>query len=121
MALIDDESVAKRASYRVKTAGTKLSRNELAALEEHCRKLHTTPGELIRKLIFAELGADLERPSASAELTEVIGLRLMLTNLLKPVATGQKITAEAFDGIMAEVKKRKKAVAAEARQEAEGV
>jgi hypothetical protein len=70
MALIDDESVAKRASYRVKTAGTKLSRNELAALEEHCRKL---------------------------------------------------LTAEAFDGIMAEVKKRKKAVAAEARQEAEGV
>ena len=120
MALIDDETIAKQASYRVKTAGTKLSRNELAALEAHCHAIRTTPGELIRKLIFAELATDLERPAASAELTEVIGLRLMLTNLLKPLATGQKISAETFDGIMAEVKKRKKAVAAEAQQEAEG-
>lgn len=117
MALIDDEQIAQRAAYRVKTAGTKLSRNELAAFEEHCRRLGTTPGELIRKLIFAELATDLERPSASPELTEVIGLRLMLTNLLKPLATGQKISAETFDGIMAEVKKRKRAVAAEAQQE----
>ncbi len=120
MALIDDETVAKRASYRVKTAGTKLNRNELAALEQHCHRLRTTPGELIRKLIFAELATDLEKSPASPELTEVIGLRLMLTNLLKPLATGQKITAETFDGIMAEVKKRKRTVAAEARQEAEG-
>ena len=33
----------------------------------------------------------------------------MLTNLLKPLATGQKITPEVFDRIMVEVKKRKTA------------
>jgi hypothetical protein len=43
----------------------------------------------------------------------------MLTNVLKPLATGQKLTPEVFDGIMTEVKKRKRAVAVEARQEAE--
>jgi hypothetical protein len=43
----------------------------------------------------------------------------MLTNLLKPLLTGQKLTPEMFDGVMAEVKKRKRAVAIEARQEAE--
>jgi hypothetical protein len=43
----------------------------------------------------------------------------MLMNVLKPLAAGQKLTPEIFDGIMAEVKKRKKAVAIEARQEAE--
>jgi hypothetical protein len=118
MALIDDETVMKRASYRVKTAGTKLSRNELAALAKYCRERGTTPGELIRQLIFAELACEGE-PSTSAELTELIGLRLMLTNLLKPLTTGQKLTPEMFDGIMAEVKKRKRAVAIEARQEAE--
>jgi hypothetical protein len=117
MALIDDETVTKRASYRVKTAGTKLSRNELAALEKYCRERGTTPGELIRKLIFAELARE-DEPTASAELIEVVGLRLMLTNLLKPLTTGQKLTPE-FDGIMAEVKKRKRAVAIEVRQEVE--
>jgi len=56
---------------------------------------------------------------ARAELSEIVGLRLMLTNVLKPLATGQKLTPEVFDGIMTEVKKRKRAVAIEARQEAE--
>jgi hypothetical protein len=43
----------------------------------------------------------------------------MLMNVLKPIAAGQKLTPEVFDSIMTEVKKRKKAVAIEARQEAE--
>jgi hypothetical protein len=44
----------------------------------------------------------------------------MLTNLLRPLMTGQRITPDVFDGILAEVKKRKRAVAVEARQESEG-
>jgi hypothetical protein len=43
----------------------------------------------------------------------------MLTNVLKPLAAGQKITPEVFDGIMVEVKKRKRAVAIEAQQDLE--
>ena len=79
----------------------------------------TAAGELIRRLILDELSRDGGEPTASAELSEIVGLRLMLTNVLKPLATGQKITPEVFDGIMTEVKKRKRAVAVEARQEAE--
>ena len=123
MSLLGDdspaESAAKTAKCRVKTAGTKLSPDELATLEQYCRDRETTPGEFIRQLILDELSRNGCEPAASAELSEIVGLRLMLMNVLKPLAAGQKLTPEVFDGIMTEVKKRKRAVAVEARQEAE--
>ena len=119
MPLLSDEVVTQRASYRVKTAGTKLNRDELAALAKHCSERGTTPGELIRHLILTELQHTDPEPTASPELSEIVGIRLMLTNVLKPLATGQKLTPEVFDGIMVEVKKRKRAVAVEAQLDLE--
>jgi len=52
-------------------------------------------------------------------LVEIIGLRLMLTNLLKPLTTGQKITPEVFDGTIAEVKKHKRVLAIKTRTDLE--
>ena len=119
MPLLNDEVVTLRASYRVKTAGTKLNRDELAALAKHCTDLGITPGELIRRLILSELNPHVVEPTASVELSEIVGVRLMLTNLLKPLTTGVKITPEVFDGIMVEVKKRKTALAVETKQDLE--
>jgi hypothetical protein len=119
MPLLSDEIVTQRANYRVKTAGTKLNRDELAALTKHCAERDTTPGKLIRQLILTELGRGDGELTASPELNEIVGIRLMLTNVLKPLAAGQKITPEVFDGIMVEVKKRKRAVAIEAQQDLE--
>ena len=119
MPLLSDEAVTQRANYRVKTAGTKLNRDELAALAKHCAERGTTPGELIRRLILSELKPHGIEPTASPELSEIVGIRLMLTNLLKPLATGFKITPEVFDGIMVEVKKRKTALAVETKQDLE--
>jgi hypothetical protein len=119
MPLLSDEVVTQRASYRVKTAGTKLNRDELAALAKHCADLGITPGELIRRLILDELHLQIVEPAPSAELSEIVGIRLMLTNLLKPLTTGLKITPEVFDGIMVEVKKRKTALAVETKQDLE--
>jgi len=123
MSLLGDdsmaESAAKNAKCRVKTAGTKLSSEELATLEQHCRDRETTPGELIRQLILDELARDSGDPLVSPELVEIIGLRLMLTNLLKPLTTGQKITPEVFDGTIAEVKKHKRSLAIKTRTDLE--
>jgi hypothetical protein len=123
MPLLGDDSVAesaaKSAKCRVKTAGTKLSPDELATLEQHCRDRETTPGELIRQLILDELARDSGEPPVSPELVEIIGLRLMLTNLLKPLTTGQKITPEVFDGTIAEVKKHKRGLAIKTRTDLE--
>jgi len=125
MSLLGDDSVAesaaKSAKCRVKTAGTKLSPDELATLEHHCRDRETTPGELIRQLILDELARASGEQPVSPELVEIIGLRLMLTNLLKPLTTGQKITPEVFDGTIAEVKKHKRSLAIKTRTDLEKV
>ena len=66
-----------------------------------------------------ELARDAGTVAASTELTEIMGIRLMLTNLFRPLATGQKLTPEAFDNMVAEVKKRKRSVAEDAMQDLE--
>ena len=123
MPLLSDEAMAQtaehRASFRLTNVSSKLSRSETERFDALAKRRRQQRGELIRRLILDELSRDGGEPAASAELSEIVGLRLMLTNVLKPLATGQKLTPEVFDGIMTEVKKRKRAVAIEARQEAE--
>ncbi len=123
MPLLGDEDITERAqqreSFRLTNISSKLSQSETQRLDTLAKKHGQQRGEFIRQLILDEFARDSGSVTVSAELIEIIGLRLMLTNLLRPIATGQKLTPEVFDGIMAEVKKRKKAVAVETRQEAE--
>ena len=123
MPLLSDEAMVQtaeqRASFRLTNVSSKLSRSETERFDALAKRRGQQRGELIRRLILDELSRDGGEPAASVELSEIVGLRLMLTNVLKPLASGQKLTPEVFDGIMTEVKKRKRAVAVEARQEAE--
>ncbi|MDE1161163.1 MAG: hypothetical protein PW792_04355 [Acidobacteriaceae bacterium] len=124
MPLIEDEQIAERAEqrsgFRVITAGTKLNRVEFDALEQHCRTRGTNQGELIRSLILRELERPSSTPAASPELVEIIGLRLMLTNLLRPLSQAQSITQERFDAIMMEVRRSKSDIAMELVKKSEG-
>ena len=123
MPLISDETLVQRAeqraSFRLTNVSSKLSQSEITRFDALAKRRGQHRGEFIRSLILDELTRDSGEPSASAELSEIVGIRLMLINVLKPLASGQKLTPEGFDGIMTEVKKRKKSVAIEARQEAE--
>lgn len=109
----------QRTSFRLKSAGTKLNQKELCEFYELAKRRGIRPGELIRKLILDELAKDAGAINATAELTEIMGIRLMLTNLFRPLATGQKLSPEAFDNMLAEVKKRKRSVAEETLQDLE--
>jgi hypothetical protein len=123
MPLLTDETLAEkaeqRAAFRLTNVSSKLSRSETGRLDALARKRGQQRGEFIRSLILAELIRDNGLPAASAELSEIVGIRLMLMNVLKPIANGQKLTPEVFDGIMAEVKRRKRTVAIEAQQDLE--
>ena len=123
MPLLSEDQLAaeaeKRGTYRLVGVTTKLSPREVADVERLAKRRGQQRGELIRRLILDELSRDGGEPTASAELSEIVGIKLMLMNVLKPLAAGQKLTPEVFDGIMTEVKKRKRAVAIEAGQEAE--
>lgn len=123
MPLLNDDAMVEkaeqRASFRLTNVSSKLSRSEAERLDMLARKRGQQRGEFIRHLILDELTRDSGAPTASPELSEIVGVRLMLTNLLKPLATGLKITPEVFDGIMVEVKKRKTALAVETKQDLE--
>ena len=123
MAILEDSEIAtkteERTRFRLKSAGTKLNQQELRNLGVLAKRRGVRPGELIRKLILDELARDSGSVTASTELTEIMGIRLMLTNLFRPLATGQKLTPEAFDNMVAEVKKRKRSVAEDALQDLE--
>jgi hypothetical protein len=123
MPLLNDDAMVEkaeqRASFRLTNVSSKLSRSEAERLDLLARKRGQQRGEFIRHLILDELTRDSGAPTASPELSEIVGVRLMLTNLLKPLATGLKITPEVFDVIMVEVKKRKTALAVETKQDLE--
>lgn len=118
MPLLSDERLAedavKRAGFRLKTAGTKLNEEETAALEKHCRDKGVTPGELIRQLILAELGRGTQsNATVDPLLTEILGVRLFLVNVLRPLAVGQRLTPEAFDKLLDEIGSAKHKLAAQ--------
>jgi hypothetical protein len=123
MSFSNDEQLAAeakaKASYRLVGVTTKLSPREVEDIERLARKHSLQRGEFIRQLILDELARDSGDPPVSLELVEIIGVRLMLTNLLKPLTTGQKITTEVFDGIIAEVKKHKRSLAIKTRTDLE--
>jgi hypothetical protein len=118
----DDELAAEaeaKATYRLIGVTTKLCLQEVEGLERLAKKHCLQRSEFIRQLILDELARDSGEPAVSPELIEIVGLRLILTNLLKPLATGQKITPESFDGIIAEVKKHKRSSAVKTRADLE--
>ena len=123
MSFFNEERLAAeakaKASYRLIGVTTKLSPQEVEDIERLARKHGLQRGEFIRQLILDELACDSGDPPVSPELVEIIGVRLMLTNLLKPLTTGQKITPEVFDGIIAEVKKHKRSLAIKTRTDLE--
>lgn len=123
MALLNDDSIAERAQKkelsRMSNVSSRLTNTETEHLDALAKKNGLQRGEFIRQLILDELARDTGEPPVSPELVEIIGLRLMLTNLLKPLTTGQKITPEVFDGTIAEVKKHKRSLAIKTRTDLE--
>ena len=123
MSLLSDDDIAEAAQrrevFRERSVSTRLTRNETRNLDALAKSRGVQRGELIRQLIRNELARDAGISAASTELTEIMGIRLMLTNLFRPLATGQKLTPEAFDNMVAEVKKRKRSVAEDALQDLE--
>ena len=115
MALLDEKNLAaeatKRARFRVHHVGTKLNEAELRELEGLAAKRKQTHAELIRGLILREIEQEKTGPRPSAEMVEITACRLLLVNLLGPLAKGQAMTSEVFDGIVDMVKNQKVRVA----------
>ena len=93
---------------RNQSLNTKLTRTEFAAVEVAAAAHGCALGEWVRDVILREIrGGSASDPS----LAEIIGVRLLLVNVLRPLAAGQKLTAEAFDKLLDEISEAKHVLA----------
>jgi hypothetical protein len=68
--------------------------------------MHVTA--FVRDVILKEMSkGSTDDPS----LAEILGVRLLLVNVLRPMAAGQRLTPEAFDKLLDEISEAKHALA----------
>src|SRR5580693_144319 len=85
---------------RNQSLNTKLTPTELAAVEIAARAQGCTLGEWVRDVILREV----RRASAGdPSLAEILGIRLLLVNVLRPLAAGQRLAPEVFDRLLDEI------------------
>jgi len=105
----DAISDADHTLNRVFPVTTKLTKEEQAKVTEFAKSQGLARGEWIRDVILRELdGASAKDPS----LAEILGVRLLLVNVLRPLAAGQRLTPEAFDKLLDEISDAKHQLAA---------
>jgi hypothetical protein len=103
------ESISDSAN---KTASARLSAHELNQLEEIAARSKLTVSAFIRELILAKIQKEKGSPKADILLTEIVGIRLLLMNILGPLACEQELmTKQRVEAIVAEIKKVKHRVA----------
>jgi hypothetical protein len=103
-AILDNDRTLKR----VFPVTAKLTKEERASITEFARSQGLARGEWIRDVILREIrGASASDPS----LAEILGVRLLLVNVLRPLAVGQRLTPEAFDKLLDEISEAKHSLA----------
>jgi hypothetical protein len=104
MPILKAEPVKKtsndRETLRVYPVTAKLTREERNTVTKFAESHGVARGQWIRDVILAQL-QNASRNNAA--LAEVLGIRLLLVNVLRPLAAGQKMTAETFDKLLDEI------------------
>jgi hypothetical protein len=62
--------------------------------------------------------SDAERHDPA--LAEIVGIRLLLVNVLGPVAAGEKVTAERFNQLLDQISEMKQQLAVQLQRQASG-
>lgn len=103
------------------TLNTKLTETEFSEVVKFCETRQIAFGEWVRELVLRELRGNSNKETPDPLLSEIIGVRLLLVNLLKPLVSGEKpLTQEGFESMLTEIQKVKKQLALKVRQELEG-
>jgi hypothetical protein len=109
-----------RPPLRRKSIGFKVSEEEYAQLQTAARTSGRTLGEWCREVVLASASdAGRRDPSiADPALAEIVGVRLLLVNVLGPVAAGENVTAERFNQLLDQISEVKHQFAAKLQQQA---
>ena len=90
----------KGRSQRTQSVGTKLTPQEESDVLSASESAGKVPSEWVRDLIMRELRTS---SAVDAMLAEVLGVRLLVVNVLRPLALGQKLSSEAFDKLLDDI------------------
>jgi hypothetical protein len=93
-----------RALNRIFPVTAKLTKDELGRVTEFARSQGLARGEWIRDVILKEMR---NRSGSDPFLAEILGIRLLLVNVLRPLAARQTLTPEAFDKLLDEISEAK--------------
>jgi len=93
---------------RVFPVTAKLTKEERERVTEFARSQGLARGEWIRDAILKEVRGDSPNDPS---LAEILGVRLLLVNVLRPLAAGQVLAPEAFDKLLDEISEAKHALA----------
>lgn len=85
------------------TLTTKLTDAEQRAVEAAAGAVMKTTGEWLRDLALEAVAENSGRSASAVALSEIVGVRLLLVNVLRTLATGQRLSAEAFDKLLDEI------------------
>ena len=102
---------------RTKSIGFKVSEEEYAQLETAAQASGRTLGEWCREMILR--GGASNAAAHDPALAEIIGVRLLLVNVLGPVAAGEKVTPEKFNQLLDQIGEAKQQLAAKLQQASE--
>jgi hypothetical protein len=103
----------KLRTSRSKSLGTKLTLSEEREIVRVAEADGKSASEWAREVLLREA----RRGDEDALFTELIATRMLLLNLLKPLALGEKVTTKDVADISAQVRKEKRRVAQEVRQQ----
>ena len=86
--------------FRNTTRCLKLTAEEARRVDEVATANGVARSEWMRDVILRELRV---APAIDTSLAEILGVRLLLVNVLRPLAAGQRLTSEAFDKLLDEI------------------
>lgn len=98
MPMLDPNRESKKSSsktiFRNTTRCLKLTQEEARLLDEVATAKGVPRSEWMREVILRELRAPT---TSDPVLAEIIGVRLLLVNVLRPLVTGQRLSPESYD------------------------
>lgn len=99
----------RKTVFRNTTVCLKLTAQEAHLLDQFAAARGMARSEWMRDVILRELeGGSASDPS----LAEILGVRLLLVNVLRPLAAGQTLAPEVFDRLLDEISEAKHQLAA---------
>jgi hypothetical protein len=112
MSLLDRNRETRKALHKTVFRNTtccfKLTPEEAKLLDEAAASKGLARSEWMREVILRELR---QGPASDPSLAETVGIRLLLVNVLRPLAAGQTISAETFDKLLDEISTAKYSLA----------